>query len=335
MTHVSLHGAFQSTALLSIPQLGDTLSLGAGVVGTARVAGLGAHVGLGEAGDTSLGVADGNTKSADGAAVDTSSRAGAADAGSNRRRGAARHRESTAAVVVDVTREGGSTDSADVAHVSTAWEDRAREGSKGRTSGVGGRSTYAAAVTSRNKAGSNGKANRAASALVDVVGVAALDRGESCGHGINHAHFELRGSEPNLCGELLGMGGTVCQCLQDELVGHNINIVRSNARPGGGGVESTRLVNIDVVKRQLGLFKLGEAVGQDDRSGTSSSHFSGQGLVSDTDIDGVSIIGNPSTGELSTHGVAKLVNDFGSLDLPGDTSSSLLGIQAQVPLHGS
>ncbi|CAH0046935.1 unnamed protein product [Clonostachys solani] len=90
-----------------------------------------------------------------------------------------------------------------------------------------------------------------------------------------------------------------------------------------------------VVKRQLGLFKLGEAVGQDHRSGTSGGHLSSQGLVSDTDIDGVSIVGNPSAGELSTHGVAQLVNDIGSLKLPGNTSSGLLGIQAQVPLHGS
>ncbi|CAH0046936.1 unnamed protein product [Clonostachys solani] len=102
---------------------GDTLSLGAGVVRTAGVAGLGADTGLGEAGDTSLGVADGNTEGANGAAVDTSGRAGAADAGSNRRGGATRHREATAAVVVDVTPEGGSTDSADEAHVGAAWED--------------------------------------------------------------------------------------------------------------------------------------------------------------------------------------------------------------------
>ncbi|VUC27440.1 unnamed protein product [Clonostachys rosea] len=306
----------------------DTLSLGTGVVGTAGVTGLGADTGLGETGDTTLGVADGDAKSANGTAVDTSGRAGAADAGSNGRGGATRHGEATAAVVVDVAPEGGSADSADVAHVGATREDGTREGSQGLTTGGGGRSADAAAVTSGNKASGDGKANRATSASVDVVSVTALDRGESCRERVNDADFKLRLGESNLCGQLGGMGGA------DELVGHNVHVVRGNARLGRG-VVNAGLFNVQVVKRQLGLFKLGEAVGQDDRNGTSRSNLRSQGFVSDTDVDGVSVVGDPSTGELRTNGVAQLVNDIGSLDLPGDTSSGLLGIHAQVPLHGS
>lgn len=68
---------------------GDTLSLSTGVERAARVAGLGANVGLGEAGDTSLGVVDRRSQGADGAAVDTGGGAGAADARADGRGGAA------------------------------------------------------------------------------------------------------------------------------------------------------------------------------------------------------------------------------------------------------
>jgi hypothetical protein len=72
----------------------DTLGLSARVERTARVTGLGAHVGLGESSDTALRVVDGCAQGADSTAVDTSGGAGAADAGSGGGGGAAGHGQS-------------------------------------------------------------------------------------------------------------------------------------------------------------------------------------------------------------------------------------------------
>ena len=66
------------TAALAVTRAtgGDTLGLGTRVERTARVTGLGADIGLGEASDTALGVAHGRTNGADGVAVDTGGGAG-------------------------------------------------------------------------------------------------------------------------------------------------------------------------------------------------------------------------------------------------------------------
>lgn len=316
---------------------GDTLGLGTGVEGSARVAGLGAHVGLGKTGDTALGVVDGRAQGADRAAVDTGGRAGAADAGSGGGRGAARDGQGAGAVAVDVAPEGGPADSADVAHVGAAWEDRGGEGSKRRTAhgGAGGdRSTGAAAVAGRDEASRDGEADGAPRAVGDDVGVAALDRGDGGWHRLNGLHRELGRLEADLRGQRLGVGGAVGERLDDELVGGNIDVVRRDARVGRGRVAGLELADVQVVKGQLGVLKLVEAVGHYRHGGAGSGHLVGQGCVSDTDVDRGAVLGDPSAGERGTSRGAQLLDDIGGSDLPGDTSSGLLSVQPQVALHG-
>lgn len=308
---------------------GDTLGLGAGVVGTARVTGLGANASLGEASDTTLSVVDGGTEGADGTTVDTGGGTGAADAGSNGGNSASGDGKVTLAVAVNGSGEGVSAGSADVGHVA-AGEDGAGEGSKGGTAGGGSRSTSTTAVASSDEAGGDREANGASGASVDEVGVATTDGDEGLRHLLNGANLKLALGETDLSGQSLGMGGAVSKRLQDELVGLDVDVVGSDAGCGAG----LETLNVQVVKSQLSLLKLREAVGQDSGDGASSGHLLGQGLVSDTDVDGLAVIGHPSTGEGVTDGAAKLLDDVGGLDLTGDTSSGLLGVQAQVALHG-
>lgn len=289
---------------------------------------------MGEAGDTSFGVVDRRAQRANCAAEDTGGGAGTADAGSDAGRGAARHRQVTRAIAVDGATEGGSTDSADVAHVGAAREDRTREGAQRRTAGGGDRRTRGTTVASRNEARRDREADRAPEALVDDVGTAALDRGEGGRHRLNCFHLELGRGEPDLRGQRLGMGGAAGESLNDELVGGDIDVVRCNARLGRARGEGLRLGDIHVVKRQLGLFKLGEAVGHDYRRGASSGYLGGQGFVSDTDIERGAVLGDPSAGERVARRAAQLLDDLGGLEVPGDTSSGLLGVQPQVALHG-
>lgn len=179
---------------------GDTLGLGTGVVWPARVTGLSADGGLGKTGDTSFGVGDRRTKSADSTAVDTAGGAGAADAGAGGRRGAARYGKVTRAVSVNVAVEGGSADSADVAHVGVAREDRGREGSQRGTAAGGSRATSGTAVAGRNETSCDRESDGATGSSVDDVGVATNDGGEGGGHRVNCAHLELRCGETDLGG---------------------------------------------------------------------------------------------------------------------------------------
>lgn len=315
---------------------GDTLGLGTGVEGAARVAGLGADVGLGEAGDTSLGVVDRRAQGADCATVDTSGGAGAADAGAGGRRGAARDGQVARAVSVDGAREGGSADGADVGHVSASWEDGGREGSERPTAAAGGGSAACGAtVASRDEASGDREADGAPSSLVDVVGIATADRGEGGRQVLNCLHLELASDEANLRGQGLGVGGAVGERLQDELVGGDVDVVRGDARGGrlGASNEGAGLLDVDVVECVLSLLELPGAVGHDSRGGASSGDVGGQGCVSDGNVE-CAVLGRPGTGERVTRHGLQLLDGLGSGDVPGDTSMGLLGVEAQVTLHG-
>lgn len=312
---------------------GDTLGLGAGVEGPTRVTGLGADVGLGEAGDTALGIGDRGAQGADGTAVDAGGGAGAADAGAGGGRGAAGDGLVARAVAVDGAAEGGPADGADVAHVGAAGEDRAGEGSERGTAAGGGGAAGATAVAGRDETSGDREAERASESSVDDVGVTTDDRGEGGGHRVNGLHLELGGGEADLSGQRLGVGSAVGESLNDELVGGDVDVVRGNASGGRvRGGEGLGLLDVDVVKSQLSVLKLGEAAGDDNRVGASGGHLGGQGGVSDGDVDHV--LGDPSAGERVTGRGAQQLDDLGGLDVPGDTSSGLLGVQSQVALHG-
>lgn len=308
---------------------GDTLGLATGVERSTRVTGLGADVRLGEAGDTTLAVVDGRAQGADSATVDTGGGAGTADAGADGRCGAASDGDVGAAVCVDDAREGGSADGADVAHVGAAWEDGAGEGSERRTAAGGSRAACGATVASRDEASGDREADGATGTSVDQVGIAAADGGEGGGHGLNGLHLELALSETDLGGEGLGVGGAAGQSLQDELVGGDVDVVSRDAGCVGGvrGSEGAGLLDVHGVKSLLSLLKLGEAVGNDSRGGTSSGDLIGEGSVSDGNVDGA-ILGDPSTTESGTRRGGQSLDDLAVGDVPGDTSGGLLSIKA-------
>ena len=313
---------------------GDTLGLSAGVEGTARVARLGADIGTSHAGDGSLGVVDGHTSLADSAAEDTGGRAGAADAGTDGSHAAARDRQAAPAVAVDVRPEGVSAGGADVSHVSAAGEDGAREGSKSLATAGRGRGTNAATVTGGNKASGDGETD-GASATTHVVSVATLNRGKGSWHLLDRADLELGLGQANLGGHVLSLGSASGQSLNDDLVGGHIDEPRSDANIGRAlGAEGLDRANLQLVESNLGLLEFGEAVGDNSRRSTGSDNLLSRGLVSDANIDGAAVIFDPGAGERVTQGGAELLNDLGGGDLAGDPSSSLVGVQSQVALHG-
>lgn len=312
---------------------GDTLGLAAGVERSTRVTGLSADVGLGEAGDTALSVVNGGTQGADGTTVDAGGGARAADAAADGGGGGAGDGDVGATVCVDDALEGGAADGADVAHVSGAGEDGAGEGSEGRAAGGGGRAARGTTVAGRDETGGDSEADGAASSRVDVVWVTTADSGEGGGHALDGDNLELTLDETDLGGQGLGMGGAASKSLDDELVGGDIDEVGGDARGGGLRGEGAGLLDVQVVKSLLSLLKLAEAVGSDNGGGASSGHISDQGLVSDGNVDGV-VLGDPSTGERVAGQGADRLDDLAGGDVPGDASMSLLGIKAQVALHG-
>lgn len=312
---------------------GDTLGLATSVERSTRVTGLSADVGLGEAGDTTLSVVNGGAEGADGAAVDAGGGAGAADAAADGGGGAAGDGDVGAAVGVDDTLEGGAADGADVAHVGGAGEDGAGEGSEGGAAGGGGGAAGGATVAGRDETGGDCEADGAASSRVDVVWVTAADSGEGGGHALNGDDLELTLDETNLGGQGLGVGSAAGKSLDDELVGGDIDEVGGDARGGGLRGEGAGLLDVQVVKSLLSLLELAEAGGNDNWGGASSSDIGGQGSVSDGDVDAV-VLGDPSTGERVARQGADRLDDLAGGDVPGDASMSLLGIKAQVALHG-
>lgn len=190
-------------------------------------------------------------------------------------------------------------------------------------------------MAGRDEASGDREADGAPSSAVDVVGVAAADGGESGRHHVNCLDLELAGDEPDLSGQGLGVGGAVGEGLKDELVGGDVDVVRSDARGGrvGTSSEGAGLLDVDVVERRLGLLKLAEAVGHDSRGGASSGHIGDQGLVSDGDVESA-VLGSPGAGERGTRHALQLLDGVGGSDVPGDTGMSLLGVQPQVALHG-
>lgn len=96
------------------------------------------------------------------------------------------------------------------------------------------------------------------------------------------------------------MGGASGKCLDDELVGGDIDVVRRDASLGRVRGESLGLLDVHVVECQLSILKLGEAVGYDGRRGASSSHISSQGFVSDSDVKSGAVFGDPGATERGT-----------------------------------
>lgn len=314
---------------------GDTLGLATGVERTARVTGLGADVCLGEAGDTALGVVDGRAQGADGAAVDAGGGAGSADGSASRGGGAACDGDVGTTVRVDDALEGGAAYASDVA-VVVSGEGGAREGAQGRAGAGGGGAACGTAVAGRDEAGGDGEADGAAGCPVDVVGVTSADGGHGGGHALDGADLELAGDEADLLGEGLGVGGAAGEGLEDELVGGNVDVVGSNARGVGvlRGGQGGGLVDVDAVEGSLGLLELGGAVGDDDGGGTGSGDVSGQGLVSDGDVEGLAVLRCPGTGEGAAGRGLEGLDGLGGGDVAGNTGVSLLAVQSQVALHG-
>ena len=309
---------------------GDTLGLGTRVERTARVTGLGADVGLGEASDTALGVGHGRSNGADGVAVDTGGGAGAADAGADGGGGAAGDGDGSTAVVVDTALEGVAGATADVA-VVVAGERRTREGSDGGTSRGGGGGAGGTAVTGGDKASGDGETDRAAGRVVDVISITTADGGEGGGQGINDLDLELGLLEAGALGQVGSLSGAVLEGLKDELVGGNVD-------PVGGDTSGSALlalakggIEVHSVKLLLGILKLGDRSVNLDCLGASSGDLRGQGIVSDGDVKVA--IDEPSTGKARLS--LELVDDLSGLELAGNTNVSLLGIKSQVALHGS
>jgi hypothetical protein len=320
------------TAALAVTRAtgGDTLGLGARVERTARVTGLGADVGLGEASDTALCVGHRRANGADGVAVDTSGGAGAADAGADGGGGAAGDGDGSTAVVVDAALEGVAGATADVA-VVVAGERGSREGSDGSTSRGGGSRAGGTAVAGRDEASGDRETDRAASRVVDVVSVTTADGGEGGGQSINDLDLELGLLEAGALGQVSSLSGAVLEGLKDELVGGNVDPVGGDSSGSTlfalakGGIEVHR------VKLLLGILELRDRSVNLDCLGASSSDLRGQGVVSDGDVKVA--IDEPSTGKARLG--LELVNDLGGLELAGNTNVSLLGIKSQVALHGS
>lgn len=315
----------------------DTLSLATGVERAARVTGLGADTGPGEASDTSLRVVDSRAGALDGAARDTSGGTGAADAGTDGGDSAAGDAQGALAVAVDGAAEGVSAGSADVGHVGAAREDGAGESSERGAGGGGGASTGAATMACGDEPGGDGEADGAPGRAADEVRNAALDGGEGGRHFLDGLDLELGLGETDLRGEFLGTSGAAGDCLEDDLVGSDIDVPRGDTLSWGrrdplGGVG---LVDDQLVKLGLGLLKAGSAVGHDGWGGASSGDLGGQGLVSDTDVDGVAVVSDPSTGERGAGGGAQVLDNVDGGKFPGNTSSCLAGVESQVALHGS
>lgn len=307
---------------------GDTLGLSTRVERASRVTGLGADIGLGEASDAALSVADGGASGADGVAVDTSGGARAADAGTNGGGSAARDGESATSVVVDAALEGVATAATDVA-VVVAGEGRTREGTDGGASRGGSSLASGAAVTGGDEASSDGETDRAASRAVDVVGVTTADGSEGGGELRDNLDLVLARNKTDLLGKVLSLSGAVGESLQDELVGSDVDVVGCDTL--GGLLTLGQTLDVKSINGLLSLLQLGERSVNSDGLSASGADLGGQGLVSDSDLEVT--VNEPGTGEASL--ALKGLDDISGLELAGNTGVSLLGVESKVALHGS
>lgn len=309
---------------------GNTLSLGTRVERTTRVTRLSADGGTSKAADSALGVVDSNAILTDSTTVDTSGRTGAADGSTNSSNTAARDGEGAASIVVNAALESVARAGADPSVVG-AGKGGAGKGSERSTTGGGGRGTSTATVASGDETGGDGKTNGAARAATDEVGVTTADSGEGLREVLNRVDLELGLSETNLSSQGLSLGGAVSKGLKDNLVGLNIDVPGGNA---GGRALNGGLLGEEGVKSLLGLLELGEAVGDNDRGGTGSLDLLGKGLISDGDANALAVVSEPGAGKSLASGALQGLDDIGRVELASDAGVGLLGVKAEVALHG-
>lgn len=323
-------GSSSSALAVAAAARGDALRLGAGEPRATRVAVVSAGIGLGEAGDGTVGaVVDGSVLALDGAAVDAGGLAGAADGGANGGLGVALDGVVGLAVAVDGAGEGGAGVGLDVAHVGITGEgglSKLAEGGAGGGLDVGALGT---AVAGRHEAAVDGEADGADELVVDVVGVAAADVVADRGHLGDGLDRVLGGGEASLLGEVGGLRvAGVLEGLEDELVGSLVNV------EGGDGVGGSALVGAaeGAVESGLGLLQLGQRRSHHDGRGALGGDLVGGSLVGDAN-HGLARV-DPGAGERRTRGAAKLLDEGGCLDVVGDAGGGLLGVEAKVTLHG-
>src|SRR5690606_33432862 len=157
---------------------GDALRLGAGEVGAAGVAGLGAHRGPGQSVDPALRVADARVVLLDGAAVPSRGRAGTAHGRPDQGLHGAGDLDDLAVLCLDAGRGRPLVVGGHPGHV-LAGEGGRLEGALRGPVEPGRRVSGVAAVPGGDEAGlfvrGDGEPDRAAGRVVDVEGVAAGD----------------------------------------------------------------------------------------------------------------------------------------------------------------
>jgi hypothetical protein len=176
----------------------------------------------------------------------------------------------------------------------------------------------------------DGETNRASGAVVDEVSVTAADRREGDGEAVNGADLVFGLDEADLLSQLRSLSSTGGNCLQNELVGGDIDVVRRDST-GSVGALAKGSFRVEGVERLLGFLKLGERNGNDKGGSTGIGHLRAQGLFGDGNIE--IAVDEPSAGETSLG--LQLLDDFSGLDFTGDTNVGLLSIESKIPLHSS
>lgn len=274
--------------------------------------------------------------SGNGTAADASGVTRAADAGTLGSLLAASDGDASAVVVVNGTNQTGVAVGLDVRHIGS------REGGTGKLAdsfaaqAASGRNMLAAltAVTSRHETAGDGKAVRASQLGLDNdVGITAKNGGSGRGEALDDADLILVLGQVAVGSQSVGGVLAVLQGLNDNLVRSDVNKVRGDALGVGVLVAALDRGLKVLVDGGLGGIELGQVVLDEDGDGALRSNVLDSGSIGDAD-KGLAVA-DPATGELVVaDGAAELVDELGGQIVVSDASMGLLGVEAQVALHG-
>lgn len=190
------------------------------------------------------------------------------------------------------------------------------------------------AVTSRDETAGDGESVGASQLGLDNdVGIAANNGGSGGGEALDDADLVLVLGQVAVGSQSVGAVLAVLQGLNDNLVRSDVDKVRGDALGVGVLVAALDGGLKVLVDGGLGGTELGQVVLDEDGNGALRSNVLDSGGVSDAD-KGLAVA-DPATSELVVaDGAAELADELGGQIVMSDASMGLLGVQAQVALHG-
>ncbi len=212
--------------------------------------------------------------------------------------------------------------------VVAAGEGGALEGALRLLVDAAGGHPGGAAVTGADEsvlgAAPDGEADGTASRAVHVVGVAAAQVG--IGAGLFGGALDPHQVAGDTCGVEEAVRGGGAGGVDDEAVGAHVDV------PGGHALR--RLLPGHRVQGRLGGFQAVQAVGDDLGPRTRGGDLGDGGAVGGGDGEGGVRAAHPGPGEVGAEGLLQPLGDGGRTVLVAYAGSRLVGVQAEVPLHG-